>query len=137
MPIIQINNQDELIEIAKKLLTSTTKKVWLFNGEMGAGKTTLIKAFCKVLKVDSTISSPSFSIVNEYHTIDNNKVYHFDLFRLKNKKELYEIGFEEYIYSGNYCFIEWPKIAEDIIDCDKVEIKIKIYDGYRELNYNY
>jgi tRNA threonylcarbamoyladenosine biosynthesis protein TsaE len=87
------------------------KKVVLFYGEMGTGKTTLIKEICRQLGVADNMSSPTFALVNEYHTKDNGTIYHFDLYRIKNIEECLDIGMEEYLYSGNYCFIEWPEIT--------------------------
>jgi len=89
----------------------TESKIILFYGEMGAGKTTLIKEICKQLGVTDTMSSPTFSVVNEYHTSEKKIIYHFDLYRIKNIEECFDLGMEEYLYSGNYCFIEWPEIA--------------------------
>lgn len=96
--------------VAKQLLAkSDDVKVWLFVGEMGAGKTTLVKELCKQLGVSDTMSSPTFSIVNEYHTVDGKKVFHFDFYRIQHQQEAIEIGIEEYFFSGNFCFIEWPE----------------------------
>jgi tRNA threonylcarbamoyladenosine biosynthesis protein TsaE len=88
-----------------------TQKIVCFVGEMGVGKTTLIKQICKSLGVNENSSSPTYSIVNEYLDASGNLIYHFDLFRIKNERELFDIGFEEYLYSGNICLIEWPQIA--------------------------
>jgi tRNA threonylcarbamoyladenosine biosynthesis protein TsaE len=95
-------------EIIENLIDS---RIILFYGEMGVGKTTLIKELCKQLGVTDTMSSPTFSVVNEYKTNDNKTIYHFDLYRIKNIEECLDLGMEEYLYSGNYCFIEWPEIA--------------------------
>jgi tRNA threonylcarbamoyladenosine biosynthesis protein TsaE len=89
----------------------TDSKIILFCGEMGAGKTTLIKEICKQLGVTDTMSSPTFSVVNEYRTSGNKIIYHFDLYRIKNMEECLDLGMEEYLDSGNYCFIEWPEVA--------------------------
>ena len=83
-------------------------KVWLLEGEMGAGKTTLIKEICRVLHVSDNVTSPTYSLVNEYRTLDEQVVFHFDFYRIKSETEAMDIGCEEYFYSGNYCFIEWP-----------------------------
>ena len=101
---------DELDTIAHQLLAEGRQKsVWLFEGDMGAGKTTLIKAICRALGVVSIVQSPTFSIVNEYTTHEGHSVYHFDCYRLRNEAEALDIGMEEYMDSGNYCFIEWPE----------------------------
>jgi len=103
---------DVLDEVAKDIVRNLSgSKIILFYGEMGAGKTTLIKEICRQLGVTDTISSPTFSVVNEYHTTNNKIIYHFDLYRIKNIEECFDLGMEEYLYSNNYCFIEWPEIA--------------------------
>jgi len=98
------------------------RKIICFNAEMGAGKTTLIKAFCTILGISDSMNSPSFGIVNEYLTQENNKVFHFDLYRIKNQDELLSIGFEEYLQSGNFCLIEWPQIAEQFLQFESMAI---------------
>lgn len=100
-------------------------KVVLFYGEMGAGKTTLIKEICKQLGVTDSMSSPTFALVNEYQTKDNGTVYHFDLYRIKNTEECLDIGMEEYVYSGNYCFIEWPETAVPLLPPNYCSLHIK------------
>ncbi|UFH54409.1 tRNA (adenosine(37)-N6)-threonylcarbamoyltransferase complex ATPase subunit type 1 TsaE [Spirosoma sp. KNUC1025] len=107
---LPMNHTDELDTIAHRLLAEgRNQSVWLFEGDMGAGKTTLIKALCRALGVISTVQSPTFSIVNEYTTHEGHSVYHFDCYRLRNEVEALDIGIEEYFDSGNYCFIEWPE----------------------------
>ena len=104
-------------EAAKQLLEfAKEQRVFLFDAAMGAGKTTFIKAMCQQLGVVDTMSSPTYSIVNEYHTNSKLKIFHFDLFRLKSAEELFELGFDEYIASGDYLFIEWPAFAEPFLD---------------------
>ena len=106
---ILINNIAELPDAAKQLLKfSSGEKIFLFEGDMGAGKTTLIKALCAELAVKDMTSSPTYSIVNEY-IYPNGKVFHFDFYRIKSEIEAYDLGFEEYLYSKQYCFIEWPE----------------------------
>lgn len=105
------------------------KKLWAFEGEMGAGKTTLIKNICKKLGVTSDISSPTFSLVNEYHTKTNKVVYHFDFYRIKSIEEVYDIGYEDYFYSGHICLIEWPgMISELLYDDETLRILISRID---------
>lgn len=100
---------DELDVVAHQLLAEGRQRsVWLFEGEMGVGKTTLIKALCRALGVVSMVQSPTFSIVNEYTTHEGHSVYHFDCYRLRNEAEALDIGIEEYFDSGDYCFVEWP-----------------------------
>jgi len=99
-------------------------RVFCFYGEMGIGKTTLIKRFCNTLGVEEITSSPSFSIVNEYFSNNNLLIYHFDFYRIKSISEVYDIGYEDYIYSGNYCFIEWAEKISELLSIDFVKIKI-------------
>ena len=102
-------NLTELPATAGKLLRMAEGyRVWVFEGDLGAGKTTLIKALCDQLNVVDNVSSPTFSIVNEYATATDDTIYHFDFYRIKNEIEALDIGVEEYFYSGDYCFIEWP-----------------------------
>ena len=103
---------------AAKLLIefASNEKVFLFDAPMGAGKTTFIKSLCEFLGTTDTISSPTYSIVNEYYTNLKGKVFHFDLYRLKSEQELFELGFEDYIRSDNYVFIEWPEKALPYLD---------------------
>src|SRR5690606_3148186 len=101
-------------------------RVWLFYGEMGSGKTTLIKALCAQLGVRDGMSSPTFSIVNEYLAADGRKVYHFDYYRIKSEAEAYDIGSEEYFYSGDMCFIEWPEKIPSLIPADRAEVHITV-----------
>ena len=117
---------EDLGSVAKTLLADADDvRIWLFYGEMGAGKTTLIKEFCKQLSVIDSISSPTFSIVNEYATANESKVYHFDFYRIKNEAEAFDIGVEEYFYSGQYCFIEWPERIPSLIESKRAEIFIR------------
>lgn len=113
MSKIIVNTLSDLPAVAKQLVKAIgEQRIVAFYGEMGAGKTTLIKAICEELGVDRIVSSPTFSIVNEY-TSPRGKIYHFDFYRIKNAGEAYDMGYEDYFYSKAYCFIEWPeKIAE-------------------------
>jgi tRNA threonylcarbamoyladenosine biosynthesis protein TsaE len=107
---LDVQHLDEIDSIAHRLLAEgRVQPVWLFEGDMGAGKTTLIKALCRALGVLNPVQSPTFSIVNEYTTHEGTPVYHFDCYRLRNEAEALDIGIEEYFDSGNYCFIEWPE----------------------------
>lgn len=100
-----------------------------FYGEMGAGKTTLINEVCSVLGVKGNLSSPTFSIINEYITPDNNAVYHIDLYRLKDEREAISAGVEDCIYSGQYCFVEWPERAIELFPPDAVKCHISVHDS--------
>ncbi len=119
---------DVLDDVAKDIISNLTEsKIILFKGEMGVGKTTLIKEICKQLGVIDSMSSPTFSVVNEYKTNDNKIIYHFDLYRIKNIEECFDLGMEEYIYSNNYCFIEWPEIALPLLPEKYYTLSIKTY----------
>lgn len=111
----------------------SSSRIFAFHGELGAGKTTFIKAICAELGVKDAMSSPSFSLVNEYHDKNGNSIYHFDLYRLKSPEEAFEIGMEEYLYSSNYCFIEWPERAEEILPEETVHVTIRTIGETREI----
>jgi tRNA threonylcarbamoyladenosine biosynthesis protein TsaE len=122
---LECKHLDELPLIAGKILSQYPEdRIFIFRGELGAGKTTLIKEICKLLQVSDPTNSPSFAIVNEYDTTNNKKIFHFDFYRIKKLEEVYDIGYEEYFYSGNYCFIEWPELIEEILPMEHVEIEI-------------
>lgn len=125
---------DEIDEVAKNILAQNPNKIILFYGEMGAGKTTLIKALARSLGVEGPTSSPTFSLINEYQLNNSELLYHFDVYRLKNETEAYDMGMDEYLYSGNWCFIEWAEKIPSLIPQQHSSIKIKLTsDGKREL----
>lgn len=125
---------EEIDSIANQILAANPNKVLLFNGEMGVGKTTLIKFLAKNLGVNDVTSSPTFSLVNEYQIIDNQYIYHFDVYRLKNEMEAMDMGIEDYLYSGNWCFIEWPEKIPNCIPDQHSTITIELLpDGKRRL----
>jgi len=128
---------NDLATVAKQVLEETTSKTLLFYGDMGSGKTTLIKAMVKALGGDDDTSSPTFSIVNEYE-VENDVVYHFDMFRIENITEAYDIGMEDYLYSGHYNFIEWPEKIKALLphDADRLYVSIN-QDGSRSLKLNH
>jgi tRNA threonylcarbamoyladenosine biosynthesis protein TsaE len=122
---------------AEFLRNNKEYKKFAFYGSMGAGKTTFITALCKVLKATDLVSSPTFSIVNEYSTETGNTIYHFDFYRIKSPIELFDIGFEEYCVDDAWCFIEWPEKAEELIPDDFLKVFIEVGDnGKRTLRYN-
>lgn len=122
---IDISDISTLPEACKKLIEFAGNiKVFTFNGEMGAGKTTFIKEFCKTLGSKDNFSSPSYSIVNEYHS-STGKLFHFDFYRVIDAEELFDLGLEDYIESGNYCFIEWPDLAETFLPIPYLTIIIQ------------
>jgi tRNA threonylcarbamoyladenosine biosynthesis protein TsaE len=116
---------DDLPDVAKVFLREAGQyPVWLFHGDMGSGKTTLIKSVCSELGVTHAMSSPTFSIINEYEAKDYKKIYHFDFYRIKNEAEAYDIGAEEYFYSGNLCLVEWPEKIPSLIPAEHADISI-------------
>lgn len=125
---------DQIDVIAQQILSQKLHDTIVFNGEMGAGKTTLIKALARALGVQEATSSPTFSLVNEYQTAQNKLLYHFDVYRLKNENEALDMGIEEYLYSGNWCFIEWAEKIPNLIPKEHSIVDIKLTaDGKREL----
>lgn len=125
---------DEINNVAKKIISETNEKVILFHGNMGVGKTTLIKELAKELGVNDATSSPTFSLVNEYKSTNGEMIYHFDLYRLKSESEALDFGFDEYVYSGNRCFIEWPDKIPNLLPDHYSEIYIQLeLDGKRKL----
>ena len=126
-------NLSQMPKIAEKILEySSPHKKFLLYAEMGVGKTTLIKELSLQLGVIDVISSPTFSIVNEYISSNNTKVYHFDFYRLEKEKEVFDIGYEEYFFGDDYCFIEWPERIPNLIEDDMVVIKMKL-DGTKRV----
>ena len=129
----EINNENELDFISKEIIEKFKSKVFLFYGEMGVGKTAFIKSICKHLNVIDVVSSPTFSIVNQYINDQNEFMYHFDFYRTNNKNEIFDIGYEEYLFSDSFCFIEWPERLENLLPNKYLEIKMKLRDGNRVL----
>ncbi|MDG1039757.1 MAG: tRNA (adenosine(37)-N6)-threonylcarbamoyltransferase complex ATPase subunit type 1 TsaE [Polaribacter sp.] len=119
----------ELNLIAKEIIASTKSKMLLFYGEMGVGKTTLIKEICKELGIEDVANSPTFSLVNEYHTANSDIVYHFDFYRIEDENEAYDIGIEDYFYSDAWCFIEWPQNIENLLPLESTEIHISTLEN--------
>ena len=134
--MIELNSLSDLVPVSNQLLALASDcPVWCFKGEMGAGKTTLIKSICDQLGVSDSMSSPTFSIVNEYQDKSQQSVYHFDFYRIKDLDEAREIGVEEYFYSGDFCFVEWPELVEPLLPENRIEILITLVDeNRREIN---
>jgi tRNA threonylcarbamoyladenosine biosynthesis protein TsaE len=123
----------DLPGIASSIINySENQKIFLFYGDMGAGKTTFIKSLCEQLGTHETVTSPTFSIVNEYRG-EGTKIYHFDFYRLKNQSEALDMGYEEYFYSGDYCFIEWPEKIADLLPPHYIRINIQVLDNNERL----
>jgi len=125
-----ITNLDQLPIVAKELLAAFPQaRIFGFYAELGAGKTTFIKALCEELNVTDVVNSPTFAIINEYRTKQNQPIFHFDFYRLKNLKEVCDLGCEEYFYSGNYCFLEWTELAESLLPQSFLKIEITVSDS--------
>lgn len=133
---ITINSVEELTTAARQFVqTMNDRSVFAFYGKMGAGKTTFIKTICEVMGVEDVVTSPTFAIVNEYAATGGKPVYHFDFYRIKSLREAYDIGCEEYFYSGSLCFIEWPEMIEELLPEDTVSVRIEINeDGTRAVS---
>lgn len=128
----------DLPEVSKHLIElAKNNKIWTFNGEMGAGKTTLIKAICTTLGVIDEVSSPTFSMVNEYKTKNGETVFHFDFYRIKSLSEAYDLGIEDYFDSGNICLIEWPSMIDEILQNEtRFNIFIELKKNKRQITVN-
>ncbi len=135
---ITIKSLDSIHETAREFIKNMGKgHVFAFYGKMGAGKTTFIKAICEELGVEDVITSPTFAIVNDYtSTKDDSHIYHFDFYRIKKLEEVYDMGYEDYFYSGSLCFIEWPELIEEILPGDAVKVTItQNEDGSRTVEF--
>ena len=124
---IKINSLADINEAAKQFIENMGDgKVFAFYGKMGAGKTTFIKAVCEELGVDDVITSPTFAIVNEYQSATTgDTIYHFDFYRIKKLEEVYDMGYEDYFYSGSLCFLEWPELIDDLLPEDATKVTIE------------
>jgi tRNA threonylcarbamoyladenosine biosynthesis protein TsaE len=132
---IEIPSLNDLDSAAKQFVDAIgNRTVFAFYGKMGAGKTTFIRAVCEALGVQDVINSPTFAIVNEYLSGDGEPIYHFDFYRIKKEQEALDIGYEDYVYSGNLCFMEWPELIENLLPDDAVKVTIKEQaDGSRSV----
>lgn len=135
---IRINSLADINEAAKTFVENMGDgKVFAFYGKMGAGKTTFVKAVCECLGVDDVITSPTFAIVNEYTSATTgDAIYHFDFYRIKKLEEVYDMGYEDYFYSGSLCFLEWPELIEDLLPEDATKVTIEeTADGARVVKF--
>ena len=135
---LTITSLAQIHNVAKQFIDNIgTGKVFAFYGKMGSGKTTFIKAVCEELGVTDVITSPTFAIVNEYHSEQTPKsIFHFDFYRIKKLEEVYDMGYEDYFYSGSLCFLEWPELIEEILPADVVKVKIEEQaDGSRTVTF--
>ena len=127
--MILIKDKKHLLSAARELLKLCgDKKIFAFYGAMGAGKTTIIKAICEVLGAVDIVSSPTFTLVNEYITTGGKTLYHIDFYRIKRMEEVFDFGVEEYLTGDSYCFMEWPELIEDILPTDRVNVRITVDD---------
>ncbi|HOU02087.1 MAG TPA: tRNA (adenosine(37)-N6)-threonylcarbamoyltransferase complex ATPase subunit type 1 TsaE [Bacteroidales bacterium] len=134
--ILSVRNKRELQSVVRKILDHAAGgRIFAFYGTLGAGKTTIIKVFCEILGAADLVSSPTFTIVNEYRTVDGDSLYHIDFYRINKKDEVYDFGIEEYLSAGSYCFIEWPGIIDDMLPQGTIKVRITVgEDGERILN---
>ena len=134
---IIINDLQHIHDAAKTFINNMPGgRVYAFYGKMGAGKTTFIKALCEELGVEDVITSPTFALVNEYTSGEGDPIYHFDFYRIKKLEEVYDMGYEDYFYSGNLCLLEWPELIESILPDDAVKVTITPQeDGTRNLEF--
>ncbi|MPQ48103.1 tRNA (adenosine(37)-N6)-threonylcarbamoyltransferase complex ATPase subunit type 1 TsaE [Marinifilum sp. N1E240] len=135
MSELKINSLEEINSVAKEFLKLVgDKRIFAMHGAMGVGKTTFVKAICEEMGVEDTINSPTFAIVNEYHTAKEDIIYHFDFYRIDDVQEAYDFGYEDYFYSNAMCFIEWPEKIDSILPNNTVEVHFKEEaDGARSI----
>lgn len=131
----EIKSLSEINHIAAKFIQAhPADRIFAFYGSMGAGKTTFIKALCEEMKVLDYVTSPTFALINEYKTESNNSIFHFDFYRIKSIDEAFDLGYEDYFYSGEYCFIEWPELIEPLLPSIAVKVYLKeIENGIRTI----
>ena len=131
---IIIKDKRHLHIAAKQLLQqSADKKIFAFYGSMGAGKTTIIKAICENLGAIDIVSSPTFTLVNEYRTSSGESIFHIDFYRIKKQEEVYDFGIEEYLTGESYCFMEWPELIEEILPDETVRVRISVDENEQRL----
>ncbi|MBI5008683.1 MAG: tRNA (adenosine(37)-N6)-threonylcarbamoyltransferase complex ATPase subunit type 1 TsaE [Bacteroidia bacterium] len=131
---IRIRDKRHLHSAAKELINQTRgNKILAFYGAMGSGKTTIIKAICEILGATDIVTSPTFTLVNEYKTSTGESLFHFDFYRIKKREEVFDFGIEEYFYSDSYCFMEWPELVEELLPSGTVRIRIEVTDDEQRI----
>lgn len=132
---IKIKSLDGITDAARQFVDAMGEnKVFAMFGPMGVGKTTFVKAVCEILGVEDTITSPTFAIVNEYRTNTGDQIFHFDFYRIRKVEEVYDMGYEDYVYSGAVCFLEWPELIEELLPEDAVRVTLsEEEDGTRTI----
>ena len=138
MTTIRIQSEADLPQAARSFIAAMQDRtIFAFYGKMGVGKTTFIKALCEEMGIVDVVNSPTFAIVNEYHNAAaDRRIFHFDFYRIKRLEEVYDMGYEDYFYSGNLCLLEWPELIEDIMPEDTVKVQIKEQpDGTRLVSF--
>jgi len=131
---IIIKDKGHLNQAARKFLNFTGgKRVFAFYGAMGSGKTTIIKSICEALYAQDTVTSPTFTLVNEYKTSTGESLYHIDFYRIRKTEEVFDFGIEEYLSSGSYCFMEWPELVESILPAETVKVRITVTDDEQRI----
>jgi tRNA threonylcarbamoyladenosine biosynthesis protein TsaE len=124
---IKIRNKKHLAEAAEKFLKHYGEnRIFAFYGSMGAGKTTIIKAICKALGAVDIVSSPTFTLVNEYSTLSGETLYHIDFYRIRKQEEVFDFGIEEYLSGESYCFMEWPELVEELLPAETINVRISV-----------
>lgn len=123
----KISSIDGLKTVAENLIQHfPDNRIFALYGKMGAGKTTFTQAICKILGSSDLVTSPTFALINQYNRVDNSSIFHFDFYRIENLEEAYDLGYEDYIYSGDYCLIEWPEMIEPLLPENIVKVKIEV-----------
>lgn len=132
---IKIKSLDGIADAARQFVDAMGEnKVFAMFGPMGVGKTTFVKAVCEILGVEDTITSPTFAIINEYRTNTGDQIFHFDFYRIRKVEEVYDMGYEDYVYSGAVCFLEWPELIEELLPEDAVRVTLsEEEDGTRTI----
>jgi len=130
----EIKSLSDINHIAARFIQAhPADRIFAFYGEMGAGKTTFIKALCEEMQVLDYVTSPTFALINEYRTENNRAIFHFDFYRIKNISEAFDFGYEDYFYSGDYCFIEWPELIEPLLPSIAVKVTIREIEKGRRI----